>query len=31
MLDAVREVNSQAADELLKSNANYFMLQNYIN
>ena len=31
MLDAVREVNSQGADELQKSNANYFMLQNFIN
>ena len=31
MLDAIREVYSAAAEELMKQNANYFMLQNYIN
>ena len=31
MLDAIREVNPQAAEDLQKTNANYFMLQNYIN
>ena len=31
MLDGIREVDSKAADELQKQNANYFMLQNFIN
>jgi len=31
MLDAIREVDSTAAEDLMKQNANYFMLQNFIN
>ena len=31
MLDAIREVSPTAAEDLQKTNANYFMLQNYIN
>jgi hypothetical protein len=31
MLDAIREVDPAAAEDLMKQNANYFMLQNYIN
>jgi hypothetical protein len=31
MLDAIREVDSTEAEDLMKQNANFFMLQNHIN